>query len=170
MNTFIYFIISLISQTTLSMRALSLTQISLFGVQIDFWTSSTHQSLNCIWIIPRNLIANWLHSPIWRHLQIWVERAVWLSGTPALPVTISLPSAICTCISFRTDSFTSYIGPFIMKTICSWAESFANALAEWVTPLSTLTVIGGDAMAWSPLVVGVNMAAATEFGAVTKDL
>ena len=152
------------------MCALVFTQVSFLCVQSNFWASFTHNSLDVIWIFCRNLIANWFDSLIRCNLEIRIEWAVTITSASALPVTISLPSTHFFLRVWSALSFSFCVHPFIVETVWSWTKCLANALAERIAPLRSLTVISWYALTWTPLIVSVDMAAASEFGTVTYNL
>jgi hypothetical protein len=57
-----------------------------------------------------------------------------------------------------------------MEAVTGGTKSLADALTKRIAPLSTLAVVSRNALAWSPLIIGVDMTAAPKLGAVTKYL
>ena len=169
-NTSLDFVWSLERETASSVRALAFAQVSFLSVQVNFWTGFAHHSLHVVGILRWNFVTNRLDSFVWSYLQIRVEWAVALSGASVLPIAVSLSPADLFLSGWRADAFSSGIGPLVMEAIVGGAQSLTNALAQRIAPLGTLTVIGGHALAWSPLIIGVDMAAASELGTVAKHL
>ena len=59
-NTGLDLVLGLEFESTFTMGALLLTQVSLLGVQVNFWAGVAHDTLDVIRVLRWNLVANWL--------------------------------------------------------------------------------------------------------------